>query len=52
MISFAKAEQVDVLLCPPKFRTIIGKYQKALAGSELAGEAAKLNVTALSAKSM
>jgi nucleotide-binding universal stress UspA family protein len=52
MISFAKAEQVDLLLCPPKFKTIIGKYQKALAGSELAGETAKMNVTALSAKSM
>jgi nucleotide-binding universal stress UspA family protein len=51
-ISFAKSEQVDVLLCPPKFRTLIGKYQKALAGSELAGETAKMNVTALSAKSM
>jgi nucleotide-binding universal stress UspA family protein len=52
MISFAKAEQVDVLLCPPNFRTIISKYQKALAGSELAGETAKMHVTALSAKSM
>ena len=52
MISFAKAEQVDVLLCPPKFKTIISKYQKALAGSELAGETAKMNVAALSAKSM
>ena len=52
MISFAKSEQVDVLLCPPKFKTIISKYQKALAGSELAGEAAKMNVTALSTKSM
>ena len=52
VISFAKAEQVDVLLCPPKFKAIIGKYQKALAGSELAGEAAKMNVTALSTKAM
>jgi nucleotide-binding universal stress UspA family protein len=52
VISFAKAEQVDVLLCPPKFKTIIGKYQKALAGTELAGETAKMNVAALSTKSM
>jgi nucleotide-binding universal stress UspA family protein len=52
MISFAKAEQVDVLLCPPKFKTIISKYQKALAGSELAGETAKMNIAALSTKSM
>jgi len=52
MISFAKAEQVDVLLCPPKFKTIISKYQKTLAGSELAGETAKMNVAALSTRSM
>jgi nucleotide-binding universal stress UspA family protein len=52
VISFARAEQVDVLLCPPKFKTIIGKYQKALAGSEFAGETAKMNVAALSTKSM
>ena len=52
VISFAKAEQVDVLLCPPKFKTIINKYQKAMAGSELAGETAKMNVAALSTKTM
>ena len=52
VISFAKAQAVDVLLCPPRFKTIISKYQKALAGSEMAGEAAKMNVTALSTKSM
>jgi len=52
VISFAKAEQVDVLLCPPKFKTIIGKYQKTLAGTELAGETAKMNVAALSTKTM
>ena len=52
VISFAKAEQVDVLLCPPKFKTIINKYQKAMTGSELAGETAKMNVAALSTKTM
>jgi nucleotide-binding universal stress UspA family protein len=52
VVSFAKAEQVDVLLCPPKFKTIIGKYQKALAGTELARETAKMNVTVLSTKTM
>jgi len=52
VISFAKAEQVDVLLCPPKFKNIIGKYQKSLAGSEMAGETAKMNVAALSTKTM
>ena len=52
VIRFAKSEQVDVLLCPPKFKAIIGKYQRSLAGSELAGETAKMNVAALSTKSM
>ena len=48
VIGFARAEKVDVLLCPPKYRTIIGKYRKAVAESELAGEAAKLDVAAFS----
>ena len=52
MISFAKSEQVDIMLCPPKFTKIITKYQRALAESELTSEAATLNVTALSAKRM
>ena len=52
MISFAKSEQVDIMLCPPKFTKIINKYQRALAGSELTSEAATLNVTALSSKRM
>jgi len=52
MISFAKSEKVDVLLCPPKFRKIVNKYQRALAESELTSEAAALNVTALSPKKM
>jgi nucleotide-binding universal stress UspA family protein len=52
VISFAKAEKVDVLLCPPKFTTIISKYQQVLGASELASEAAKLHVAALSTKTM
>jgi nucleotide-binding universal stress UspA family protein len=52
VISFAKAEKVDVLLCPPKFTKIINKYQKSLAESELTSEAAKLHVAALSTKAM
>jgi len=52
VISFAKAEKVDVLLCPPKFTKIINKYQRALAASELTSEAAKLQVTAISTKAM
>jgi nucleotide-binding universal stress UspA family protein len=52
VISFAKENKVDVLLCPPRFKSIIRKYQKSLAASELAGEAAKMNVTAFEAKSL
>ncbi len=52
VISFAKAEKVDVLLCPPKFTKIISKYQRSLAESEFSNEAAKLHVAALSAKKM
>ncbi len=52
VISFAKAQKADVLLCPPKFTSIIEKYQQAVGASEMAGEAAKLHVAALSTKSM
>jgi nucleotide-binding universal stress UspA family protein len=52
VVSFAKTEKVDVLLCPPKFTKIINKYQQAVGESELAGEAAKLHVAALSTKTM
>jgi nucleotide-binding universal stress UspA family protein len=52
VISFARAEKVDVLLCPPKFTKIINKYQKALGESELAGETAKMHVAALSTRTM
>jgi nucleotide-binding universal stress UspA family protein len=48
VINFAKAESVDFLLCPPAYRSIVSKYQKALAESEIAGETAKMNVAALS----
>lgn len=51
VIGFAKAEKVDVLLCPPKYRTIVNKYRKALAEAEFAGEAAKHNLTAFAVSS-
>ena len=52
VISFAKAKKVDVLLCPPKFKTIISKYQKALEETELTSEAEKMNLAVLSTKTM
>ena len=48
VIGFARSEKVDVLLCPPKYSGIIGKYRKLLGESELAAEASSMNVTALS----
>ena len=51
MIAFAKAEHADILLCPPKFKTIIRKYQKAIAESELVSGAEKLDLAALSVPS-
>jgi nucleotide-binding universal stress UspA family protein len=52
VISFAKGKKVDVLLCPPMFKAIIGKHRKALAETELACETAKLNLAVLTTKSM
>ncbi len=52
VVSFAKEKKVDVLLCPPKFKSIIKKYKKTLGASELAREAGALNLAALSTKTM
>ena len=30
IIDFAKEERVDVLLCPPKYKSIISRYKRAL----------------------
>jgi nucleotide-binding universal stress UspA family protein len=51
VVRFARDEKVDVLLCPPRYKTIINKYRKALGESELARDAAKMNVTALAVTS-
>jgi nucleotide-binding universal stress UspA family protein len=52
VISFAKINKVDLLLCPPKFKGIIKKYQKAVDASELAGEMEKMELAACSTKTM
>ena len=44
VISFAKQNKVDLLLCPPKFRGIISKYQKAVDASEFAGEVERMKL--------
>ena len=52
VISFAREKKVDLLLCSPKFKTIINKYRKALVASELTEEAATMNLAVLSPKTM
>ncbi len=52
VVNFAKEKKVDVLLCPPKFKTIISKYQHALGQPDLTAEAAKMNLAVLSTKVM
>ncbi len=48
VLSFARSENADVLLCPPTYAGIVAKYRKTLGESELAAEAARIDVTALS----
>ncbi len=50
VVSFAREKKVDVLLCPPKFKSIIKKYRKTLGASELAREAGTMNLAAFSTK--
>ncbi len=52
VVSFAKEKKVDVLLCPPKFKGIINKYHKGLGETDMAGDAAKMNLAVLSTKSL
>jgi nucleotide-binding universal stress UspA family protein len=52
VVSFAKEKNVDVLLCPSKFKSIINKYKKTLGESELSSDAAKMNLAVFSAKTM
>ena len=52
VVNFAKEKKVDVLLCPPKFKTIINKYRQSLEQPDLTVEAAKMNLAVLSTKVM
>jgi hypothetical protein len=47
VMTFAREEKVDVLLCPPAFRSIAAKYSATIA-SEFAGEAATMDLAAVS----
>lgn len=42
MISFAREKQADILLCPPRFKGIINKYQKTLGAADLGSDVAVL----------
>lgn len=55
VISYAKAENVDIILCPPKYKNIIRKYKKILSRearetseSELFDTAKNLKLSVLS----
>ncbi len=52
VVNFAREKKADLLLCPPKFKTIISRYQQALVQEDLAVEAAKMNLAVLSTKVM
>ncbi len=47
VVDFARTEKVDVLLCPPAFRSIANKDQKAIADAEFAREAGAIDVAAV-----
>ncbi len=50
VIRFAQERKADVLLCPPKFKSIISRYSKALGEAGQEGETAMLDFAVLSAK--
>ncbi len=52
VMHFARDRRVDVLLCPPRFKKLAGKYRKAIQESEFAGAPAHLNIAVLPAKAM
>ena len=52
VVRFARENTVDVLLCPPRFKSIIKNYQKALGETELMTDAADKNLVALSTRTM
>lgn len=51
VIIFAKAKKADVLLCPPRFKGIINKYQRDTAAFEISA-GAKPELAVLSTKTM
>ena len=50
VLSFAKAEKVDVLLCPPRFKKVINKYRMALASFSTTSGTAELDMAVVRTK--
>ncbi len=44
IIAFAREEHADILLCPPRYTSIIRKYQTALGASDLVRGAEELDL--------
>jgi nucleotide-binding universal stress UspA family protein len=47
VIAFAREEHADILLCPPRYSSIIRKYQRALGASDLVRGAEELDLAAV-----
>jgi nucleotide-binding universal stress UspA family protein len=47
IIAFAREEHADILLCPPRYSSIIRKYQRALGASDLVRGAEELDLAVL-----
>jgi nucleotide-binding universal stress UspA family protein len=47
VIAFAREEHADILLCPPRYTSIIRKYRKALGASDLVRGAEELDLAVL-----
>ena len=52
VVSFARDNKIDILLCPPKFKTIIKKYRKALGAAAAPGSITDFGLAVLSPKSL
>lgn len=50
VVGFAQARKVDLLLCPPRFKSIISRYQKTLGASAIAPDVAGLHISAVSTR--
>ncbi len=52
VMNFAQDRRIDVLLCPPRFKSLVKKYQEAIEATEFAGAPSHLNIAVLQAKAV